>query len=502
MHPEDPVRLGTYRVVRRLGDVPIGATLLGTDQTGRAVVLTVVDPRIAARDGFRERFTREARAAASAPPSFVAPVLDVDAAAEPPWLATVAVPGPTLEGFVGERGPLGEAGTEVLIRRLGDGLAGMHAAGLVHGDLTPSAVVLAEEGPRLVGFGLARAAGPGHGTAGFEAPEQAAGPDVWTHAAADVFALGCVLGYAATGRSPFAAEGAEATRRRAATAAPDLGATPEPLRSVALACLRRDPAQRPSAAQVAAMLAPAATTAPSTGSAAGPGWPTRTLVGGPPVGAPAAGASPVGPPSAPARRRGPLVAVATLATAVVLALVAGAALLVARTDATASARPTAAAGPTAGPTSGAAATAVAATVTASGPDAGTDATLADAAAFGADSPRFATPSRNIACQMNDTSAAGDGDARCDVAQRTWTLPVPPAGCAGAFGGGALVSGAQRGALTCAGDTVADPGLQVLPYGRALSFGGIVCDSQETGVRCVNRGTGHGFRVARSSYDLF
>jgi hypothetical protein len=135
-------------------------------------------------------------------------------------------------------------------------------------------------------------------------------------------------------------------------------------------------------------------------------------------------------------------------------------------------------------------------------DPGTGATLVDLAPFGADAPRFTTPSRNISCQLTDTSPTGDGDARCDVAQSSWPLPPKPADCTGNWGGGVSVSAAEKAQLTCASDTVADPGLQVLAYGRAVSYGGIVCDSRETGVRCVNRATGHGFRVARASYDLF
>src|SRR5690242_15344995 len=172
--PENPTALGTYQVVRPLADVPVGRTLLGTDATGRSVVLTLVDPAVAAGIGFRERFAAAARAAAAAPLWFVAAVVDVDAAADPPWRAEVHVAGSTLQQFVEERGPLGDAGTAALAERLAAGLAAVHAGGFAHGDLTPSTVVLAEEGPRLVGFGLTRAAGPGYGTAGYVAPELAA----------------------------------------------------------------------------------------------------------------------------------------------------------------------------------------------------------------------------------------------------------------------------------------------------------------------------------------
>jgi hypothetical protein len=135
-------------------------------------------------------------------------------------------------------------------------------------------------------------------------------------------------------------------------------------------------------------------------------------------------------------------------------------------------------------------------------DPGTGAALVDPVQFGPDGPRFTTPSHNIACLLSDPSPTSDGTARCDVAQRSWTVPPKPAHCVGDYGAGASVSGAEKATLTCASDAVADPGLRVLQYGQAVSYGGVVCDSEETGMRCVNTVTGHGFRVARASYDLF
>jgi len=484
--PDLPAALGRYQVVRLLDDLPTGRTLLGTDTTGRAVVLTLVHPSVAAGAGFRERFTAQARAAAAAPLWFVAAVVDVDAAADPPWRAEVHVAGSTLQQFVDERGPLGDAGTAALAERLAAGLAAVHAGGFAHGDLTPSTIVLAEEGPRLVGFGLTRAAGPGYGTPGYQAPEQMRAADPTDAAAGDVFALGCVLVFAATGRPPSAG-------------AVDLAGLVEPVRSAVRACLRADPAERPTAGQVAAMLA-APAEAPTTklrrGATAGP----RTLVGMPP---PYGGAAPAphhgGAPPTPAGRRrssrGRLVGLLAVVALLLVGGVVGAVALTSRssggvlTTTTTTAPPTAAAAPTTTPATG-------------NVDPGTGLTLVDVAPFGADGPRFTTPSRNISCQLTDTSPTGDGEARCDVAQTTWSLPPKPADCAGAWGGGAAVSGAERARLTCASDTAADPGLRVLEYRQAVSYGGVVCDSQETGVRCVNRATGHGFRVARASYDLF
>jgi serine/threonine protein kinase len=320
--PELPSTLGSYQVVRLIADLPTGRALLGTDTTGRAVVLTLVHPAVAAGAGFRERFTAQARAAAAAPLWFVAAVVDVAAAADPPWRAEVHVAGATLQQFVDDRGPLGHAGTAALAERLAAGLAAVHAGGSAHGDLTPSAIVLAEDGPRLVGFGLVAAAGPGYGTPGYEPPEAStagygapvggggvsaasgwpdgggAGPGGggladgrlgsgdaglgdggqarWADgrlgsgdaglgdggqadgrlggggmgpggggvsAAGDVFALGAVLAFAATGRPAFGGGPAAEVRRRAAEDAPDLGDLAEPIRSTVLACLHKDPSR-------------------------------------------------------------------------------------------------------------------------------------------------------------------------------------------------------------------------------------------------------------------
>jgi len=509
--PDHPAVLGTYQVVRLLADRPIGRTLLGTDTTGRAVVLTLVHPAVAAGVGFRERFTAQARAAAAAPLWFVAAVVDVDAAADPPWRAEVHVAGSTLQQFVDERGPLGEAGTAALAERLAAGLAAVHAGGFAHGDLTPSTIVLAEEGPRLVGFGLTRAAGPGYGTPGYVAPELTGAGGGAADAfgggsaggAADVFALGAVLAFAATGHPPFAAEPTADPRRRAPGSGPELAGLAEPVRSAVLACLRENPAERPTAGQVVAMLATPAE-APTTKLRRGAAGP-RTLIGMPDpyagYGAAASRRVAAGPPTRagmpPARprrsSRGRLVALLAVVAVLLVGGVVGTIALTSRSGGgvltTTVPSASAVAAPTAAPATGSV-------------DPGSGLTLVDLAPFGADGPRFTTPSRNISCQLTDTSPTGDGDARCDVAQTTWPLPPKPADCAGAWGGGASVSGAERAQLTCASDTVADPGLRVLEYRQAVSYGGVVCDSQETGVRCVNRATGHGFRVARASYDLF
>ncbi len=255
MHLEEPSRFGPYRAMRFLAATPVAVRLLGTDARGRAVVLTAVRPEVAGAAGFRQRFLEEVRSTVLAAPEwFVPAVIDVDPAADPPYLVTAYVPGSTLQARVEERGPLPRAGTAALAAGMAGGLAAMHANGLLHGDITPSSILLTEDGPRLAGPGLAYVAGPGRGTAGFQAPEQVAVSHGFLNAAVDLFALGCVLGFAATGRSPFAAGSVAATLRRVAEAEPDLGAMAGPVRAVVLACLHKDPAQRPIAARAAAML--------------------------------------------------------------------------------------------------------------------------------------------------------------------------------------------------------------------------------------------------------
>jgi serine/threonine protein kinase len=246
----DPPTLGRYRVTGRLGNGPLGTVLLGEDEAGRRAAIRVIPAELAGEPGFRDRFRREIQVAATAPPWFVAPVLDADADADPPWLATAFVDGPPLHRFVAEQGPLGRQGTVALAVRMAEGLVALHSGGLAHRDLRPSNVILAEDGPRLVDFGIARTAdgtpyagAPAFGPPAFLSPELVAGrQDVGP--ASDVFSFGSVVVFATTGRSPFA------EAHRVASAPPELGPVDPELREIVLACLHKDPAARPTAAQV------------------------------------------------------------------------------------------------------------------------------------------------------------------------------------------------------------------------------------------------------------
>lgn len=281
---DDPTTLGRYRVQSRLGAGGMGRVLLGVDDAGRRVALKVVHPELAADPGFRERFRREVQMAASAPAWFTAPVLDADPDAERPWLATAYVEGPSLQTYVAEQGPLGEQGVAALAVRMADGLVALNAAGLVHRDLKPSNVLLADDGPRLIDFGISRAADTtaltqtGHvmGTPEYMSPEQAGGErDIGP--ASDMFSFGSLLVFAASGRSPFAADSAAASLYRIAYSEPDLGPLTGRVHEAVHACLTKDPAGRPTASQVRGLLQ-------SADDQAG-----ATVVAGPP---PAAAASP------------------------------------------------------------------------------------------------------------------------------------------------------------------------------------------------------------------
>ncbi|MEV4258378.1 serine/threonine-protein kinase, partial [Spirillospora sp. NPDC049652] len=196
-----------------------------------------------------------------------APVVDADPDAPEPWLATAFVPGPSLRRVVAERGPLARDGLRALAAGLAEGLAAIHACGLVHRDLKPENVIMAADGPRIIDFGVARATdatsltshGVVVGTYAFMAPEQVlAGP---AGPPADVFSLGCLLAFAATGRGPFDAATIPAIVHRVLNDAPEVGDVPEPLRGLVQVCLAKDPAARPTVGQVLAHL-----TDPSAGA--------------------------------------------------------------------------------------------------------------------------------------------------------------------------------------------------------------------------------------------
>lgn len=257
LRPTDPARIGGHRLLGRLGAGGMGVVYLGRTDAGALAAIKVILPELAGNEDFRTRFRRETEAARRVDSPWAVPVTGADIEAERPWLATEFVPGPTLSDVVARRGPLPVRSVTVLGRLLSRALAAVHAAGLVHRDVKPGNVLLTADGPRLIDFGIARAAdataltaaGLVVGTPGFLPPEQASGDTAGP--AGDVFSLGCLLAYAATGRTPFGSGAVDALLYRTVHDAPDLDGIEEPgLRALLERCLAKDPAARPEAAEL------------------------------------------------------------------------------------------------------------------------------------------------------------------------------------------------------------------------------------------------------------
>ncbi|MBM7437697.1 serine/threonine-protein kinase [Streptomyces sp. HB132] len=264
----DPQRIGNYRLLGRLGAGGMGQVFLARSDRGRTVAIKLVRPELAAQQHFRDRFRAEVQAARKVGGAWTAPVLDAGVDAPVPWVATGYVAGPSLDRIVSGRpgAPVADSGAhgplpERSVRGLGAGLAGalqdIHGAGLIHRDLKPSNVLVTIDGPRVIDFGIARAletatdggltrTGAVIGSPGFMSPEQVRGDRVTT--ACDVFCLGSVLAYAATGRLPFGAadRGMHALMFRIAQEDPDLTGVPADLVDLIRDCLAKDPAARPS----------------------------------------------------------------------------------------------------------------------------------------------------------------------------------------------------------------------------------------------------------------
>ncbi|MFB9605818.1 serine/threonine-protein kinase [Streptomyces roseofulvus] len=266
LNAEDPVSIGPFRIVGRLGVGGMGRVFLARSAGGRTVAVKVVHAELAAQDEFRRRFAREVEALERVGGTGTAPVLGSDTTAAAPWVAIGYVPGPSLRTVVGdEYGPLPPSTVRALGSGLGRALDHIHGAGLVHRDLKPSNVLLTVDGPRIIDFGIARAVdtvtdggltstGAVVGSPGFMSPEQVRGERLGP--ASDIFCLGSVLAYAATGRSPFGTSdsGVHALMFRIAHDEPDLTDVAPALTGLIRACLAKDPAARPTAAEIAETL--------------------------------------------------------------------------------------------------------------------------------------------------------------------------------------------------------------------------------------------------------
>ena len=258
----DPQRIGGYHLLGRLGAGGMGEVFLARSDRGRTVAVKLVRPELAAQDEFRSRFRQEVQAAQRVGGQWTAPVLDADTEASVPWVATGYIAGPSLHHVVARsHGPLAEASVRVLAAGLAYALRDIHAAGLVHRDLKPSNVLVTIDGPRVIDFGIARAletvadggltrTGAVIGSPGFMSPEQVRGSRVTT--ASDVFCLGSVLAFAATGQLPFGSpdSGSHALMYRIAEEEPDLSELPDGLVELISDCLHKEAARRPTLAEI------------------------------------------------------------------------------------------------------------------------------------------------------------------------------------------------------------------------------------------------------------
>jgi serine/threonine protein kinase len=235
----------------------MGQVFLGRSPGGRPVAVKFIQAEfLKARPEFRIRFAREVEAARRVNALFTAPVVNADTDAETPWLATAYVPGPSLEAAVDDHGPLRPTVVRALAAGLAEGLAAIHAAGVVHRDLKPSNVLLASDGPRIIDFGISRAADLSAltqvdqflGSPAFMSPEHAEGREIGP--ASDVFSLGSVLTFAANGNGPFNGESVPALFYQVVNADPELGNLSGRLRSLVERCLAKNPADRPTPDQI------------------------------------------------------------------------------------------------------------------------------------------------------------------------------------------------------------------------------------------------------------
>ncbi|MEU7981967.1 protein kinase [Micromonospora sp. NPDC049081] len=278
LRPGDPARLGGYELLDRLGEGGMGSVFLARSPQGRRVAVKVVRPELSHDDEFRGRFRSEVNRARQVPPFCTAEVLDADPDHDPPYLVVEYVEGPSLAQVIRDGGPLGSAQLHGIAVGVATALTAIHGAGVIHRDLKPANVLVAPGGIKVIDFGIARAfeATSQHtrthqmvGTVSYMAPERfdtasgrAVGP------AADIFAWGAVVAYAATGRNPFGGDSATATAMRILTQPPDLTGLRGPLRELVSRALEKDPDVRPTARELLdgllTVTAPAGVPAPAS----------------------------------------------------------------------------------------------------------------------------------------------------------------------------------------------------------------------------------------------
>ncbi|HWM38084.1 MAG TPA: protein kinase, partial [Streptomyces sp.] len=313
----DPAEVGPYRLEAVLGAGGMGRVYLGHTPAGSEVAVKLVHREYAGDRSFRKRFEQEVAAARRVQGLYTVPVVDADLQADEPWLATAYVPGPSLQDAVDDGGPPGQGpgggplpvdAALGLIARVAEALQSIHAAGVIHRDLKPSNIILTAEGPKVIDFGIARAAdvtsvtgtGMRAGTPAYMAPEYIRGQALTE--AVDIFALGLVAHFAATGRLAFGGGSAHSVTYRILEQDPDLDDCPEPVRSIAARCLGKDPQRRPTPAEVIQLCRRTPTTVdPVVDVHSAPTQPASRPVATVPSGSPGV----VGPPVLPPTRQEP-----------------------------------------------------------------------------------------------------------------------------------------------------------------------------------------------------
>ncbi|MEU1348715.1 protein kinase [Streptomyces sp. NPDC005795] len=258
LRPRDPVRIGAYQLLARLGAGGMGQVYLGRSPGGRLVAVKVIRDDMGEDPDASARFRREAATVGRVRSAYTAQLIEASLDSSPCWLATEYVAGPTLRDAVGAGGPFPPDSALRLLAALAEGLAAVHVHGVTHRDLKPHNVILSPQGPQLIDFGIARGLeqtiltqeGMASGTPGFTAPEvvlrNEAGP------AADVFALGATLACTATGRPPYGGGDAAVVNYRAVHEDIDLEGVRPDLAALIRACVAKDAAERPDPATVIA----------------------------------------------------------------------------------------------------------------------------------------------------------------------------------------------------------------------------------------------------------
>ncbi|WP_052710622.1 PQQ-binding-like beta-propeller repeat protein [Pseudofrankia sp. DC12] len=254
--PSDPTAVGNYQLAAVLGTGGMGRVYLAFSPSGRRVAIKIIRPDLVQQRHIRLRFAREVAASRAVNGFFAAGVIDADLEANPPWLATAFIPGPSLNAAVRDAGALPAASVRALGAALAEALSAVHSAGLIHRDLKPANVLLAPDGPRLIDFGISALedsgplthAGAVMGSPGYMSPEQINGETVGT--ATDIFAFGAVLTFAVTGTGPFGVGSLPSMLYRSVHNPPDLTKVPDELRPLLASCLDKDPARRPDLATI------------------------------------------------------------------------------------------------------------------------------------------------------------------------------------------------------------------------------------------------------------